>query len=202
MTHTPPPPPQDPHLEHWETTPKQPRRWRRRALHAVAYVAVFVVGTAIGTTAQPEPEVVTQTETVTETEQVEVPGEVPQDELDALAEREQAVAEAESDVAAREEAVAAAEVEVEDREAAVAETEDEVAASSFGDGTHMVGDDIEPGTYTAPGGAFCYWERLSGTSGEFTDIIANDLGDSQHVVTVDGGDVAFSTDGCGEWSVQ
>ena len=48
-----------------------------------------------------------------------------------------------------------------------------------GAGVWRVGDEVEPGTYvtTAPDGALehCYWARLSGFSGDFDDLIANDL---------------------------
>jgi hypothetical protein len=40
-------------------------------------------------------------------------------------------------------------------------------AFSFGDGTYRVGPaGVPAGTYKAPGGGSCYWERLSGFSGE------------------------------------
>ncbi|MGH8791205.1 MAG: hypothetical protein ACRDXX_00965 [Stackebrandtia sp.] len=77
-------------------------------------------------------------------------------------------------------------------------------AAISGDGTYMVGDDIEAGDYTATvpdDSTMCYWERLSGASGEFEDIIANDIADAgeQVRVTIEDGDEAFSTSGCGAW---
>lgn len=42
MTHTPPPPPQDPHLEHWEPAPS-PRRWPHVAAYTVLIAAVIVL---------------------------------------------------------------------------------------------------------------------------------------------------------------
>lgn len=74
------------------------------------------------------------------------------------------------------------------------------AEFDFEDGTHAVGDDIDPGTYRGEGGPFCYWERLSGFGGEFEDIIANGTGDYSHVVTIDDGDAGFSSEGCGGWT--
>lgn len=63
---------------------------------------------------------------------------------------------------------------VEESEAEPVEVGDEVGA-----GVWRVGEEVEPGTYvtTAPDGTFggCYWARLSGFSGDFDDIIANDL---------------------------
>lgn len=38
-------------------------------------------------------------------------------------------------------------------------------ATAFGPGVYTVGTDIQPGTYSAPGGSNCYWERLSSLSG-------------------------------------
>lgn len=63
------------------------------------------------------------------------------------------------------------------------------------DGTYLVGTDIKPGTYKAPGSELCYWARLK-TGG---DIIDNHLGEGQAVVTIKKTDKAFETTGCGEW---
>lgn len=69
----------------------------------------------------------------------------------------------------------------------------------FGDGTHIVGEDIKPGTYrsTASGG-LCYWARLSGFSGELDDILANGS-QSPEIVTISDSDTGFQTQGCGQW---
>jgi hypothetical protein len=74
------------------------------------------------------------------------------------------------------------------------------APAGFGDGTHVVGQDIDPGRYSAPGGEFCYWERLSGFSGELDDIIANGLSEGPVVIEIGSGDAGFSTNGCGTWT--
>ena len=72
----------------------------------------------------------------------------------------------------------------------------------FGNGTHLVGTDIEPGTYRADAGAAgCYWERLSGLGGDFDDIIANEMVDEgSAIVTIAPADRAFRSDGCARWS--
>ncbi len=44
------------------------------------------------------------------------------------------------------------------------------------DGTWSIPEEVAAGTYSAPGGESCYWERLGGFSGDFDDIIANDFG--------------------------
>ncbi len=68
----------------------------------------------------------------------------------------------------------------------------------FGDGTHLVGVDIEPGLYRASGSgrSFCRWERLSGLGGEFGDTIG--VGTSQ-LVEIKRSDKAFKVTGCGSW---
>jgi hypothetical protein len=76
-----------------------------------------------------------------------------------------------------------------------------VPATSFGDGTWAVGVDIAPGTYRAPGGVGCQWERLSefgavGTSG----VIASDRPTSQTTVTIAPTDKGFSSSHCGRWT--
>ncbi|MEQ8717705.1 MAG: hypothetical protein RIE08_08850 [Acidimicrobiales bacterium] len=68
-----------------------------------------------------------------------------------------------------------------------------------GSGTFSVGVDVTPGTYFATGTDGCYWARLSGFSGDFDDIIANDFGSGQRVVAIAGGDVGFETSRCGTW---
>lgn len=72
----------------------------------------------------------------------------------------------------------------------------------FGDGQYRVGTDIAPGTYVAPGGRACYWERQATFGGgSLGDIIANDLSSGgQVVVTIAASDVGFETDGCGTWA--
>jgi len=74
---------------------------------------------------------------------------------------------------------------------------------TFGDGTYRVGADIPAATYRAPsvsGG--CYWERLSGFSGQFGDIIANEFTDAPDIVTISPTDAGFSSQGCGTWTAN
>ena len=72
------------------------------------------------------------------------------------------------------------------------------AVNKIGVGAHLVGEDIEPGIYMGQAGAgileSCYWERLSGLSGEFSDLIANENSVGQFYVEVLAADVALSTD--------
>lgn len=70
----------------------------------------------------------------------------------------------------------------------------------FADGTYLVGVDIAPGTWRAPGGGDCYWQRLSGFGGTLDEIIANDDPNGSVIVTIAPGDTGFSSSGCGSWS--
>ncbi|MEN2744090.1 hypothetical protein [Sinomonas halotolerans] len=69
-----------------------------------------------------------------------------------------------------------------------------------GDGTYRVGTHIKPGLYKSAGGSFCYWARLSGFSGRFSDIRANEIASGVTYVQILPGDVGFETDGCGAWT--
>ena len=74
-------------------------------------------------------------------------------------------------------------------------------ATTFGDGVHVVGTDIAPGTYrnsSSSGG--CYWERLSGFGGTLDEIIANEFAEHRQLVTIEGTDVGFSSEDCGTWT--
>lgn len=73
---------------------------------------------------------------------------------------------------------------------------------TFGAGTHIVGVDVPPDTYRNSGfSPGCYWERLSGFSGELSDIIANNFTTIGQIVEIEPSDVGFrSTSDCGTWS--
>jgi putative cell wall-binding protein len=71
----------------------------------------------------------------------------------------------------------------------------------FADGTYKIGEDIPAGTYrTRREPEFCYWERLSGFSGEFKDIEANGASTYNQVVTILPDDAGFKTKDCGIWT--
>jgi hypothetical protein len=65
----------------------------------------------------------------------------------------------------------------------------------------LVGRDLEPGRYTATGFEFCYWERLSGLSGELDEVIVNDIPNSRAIVEIPPTDVAFDSVDCGDWTL-
>ena len=64
-------------------------------------------------------------------------------------------------------------------------------------GVYLIGRDIVPGTYQGEAGTgtldSCYWARLSGVSGEFSDLIANDIAVGPYFVRVENSDFALST---------
>lgn len=74
--------------------------------------------------------------------------------------------------------------------------------TTFGNGMYLVGTQVEAGTYQAPGGSNCYYERRSDTAADLNGIIANEWSpdNSQQIVTIDPSDVAFKTKGCGTWT--
>jgi hypothetical protein len=76
--------------------------------------------------------------------------------------------------------------------------------TTFGPGTYVVGTDIPAGTYRNSGfSAGCYWERLSGFSGDLGDIIANDFTNINQIVDIAPSDAGFHADTeCGNWTNQ
>lgn len=74
-------------------------------------------------------------------------------------------------------------------------------APGFGDGIYRIGVNIGAGTYrTRSNVSGCYWERLSGFSGSFDDIISNDFTNVSAIVTISPRDKGFHTSGCGNWT--
>lgn len=73
------------------------------------------------------------------------------------------------------------------------------------DGLFVVGQQIAPGTYVAPGGNECYFERRSddnvfeqvGTLG--WQYFYGEAFGGQKVITITAGDTHFYTEGCGTW---
>lgn len=76
-------------------------------------------------------------------------------------------------------------------------------ATSFTDGTFLVGTDVEPGTYKTPGddlGLGCYWERAADDTGSMDAIIANNYSTGPDRVTVASGEVFKTSGGC-DWKL-
>jgi hypothetical protein len=72
---------------------------------------------------------------------------------------------------------------------------------TFGPGTYVVGSDIVPGTYEAPGGADCYWRRLGGFSAGCDELLAIENMSSPGHVVIEETDVGFESTSCGTWSL-
>ena len=78
----------------------------------------------------------------------------------------------------------------------------EIKKNSFsGDGTYIVGEDINPGTYRAeasPSGN-CYYERLNDLEGNIDSIITNENTSGPVVLNVAPSDYAIQVSGCAEF---
>ena len=72
--------------------------------------------------------------------------------------------------------------------------------TSFGDGGYAIGIDIAPGTYSAPGGSYCYWEQDSDFLGTDNSIISNDMPSGPVTVQLAANAVRFVGQGCGTWT--
>jgi hypothetical protein len=83
-----------------------------------------------------------------------------------------------------------------------ATAEPDSPATSFGDGSHVVGTDIEPGTYRSSASTTtsdsCFWQRQSGFG--MSNAIASRLVNNQTVVTIVDSDAGFFSQNCGTWS--
>ncbi len=84
---------------------------------------------------------------------------------------------------------------VKKRESAAQGAERQAAANSFeGDGTYIVGEDVQPGTYKSSGGDLCYWARLDSDD----EIIDNDVTQGgSSVLTIRASDAQIKVSGCG-----
>ena len=70
---------------------------------------------------------------------------------------------------------------------------------NFRKGTHIVGEDIEPGLYRTEG-EVTYWARLSGFSGEISEVLANEaFQDGPIIVEILKTDKGFESQGAGLW---
>jgi hypothetical protein len=67
----------------------------------------------------------------------------------------------------------------------------------------VVGEDIEPGTYTSQGGRdehLCTWARVRGFSGQRDDVVQSGTSAGPVTVTIQAADKGFVTGWCGEWT--
>ena len=72
---------------------------------------------------------------------------------------------------------------------------------AFGDGTYLVGVDITPGLYRAPGvpGTQLAWARLRSAQGTDDDVIAGYQGSAPGLVEIINQDFAFWSQNSGGW---
>jgi hypothetical protein len=77
-------------------------------------------------------------------------------------------------------------------------------SGAFGEGTFIVGDEIQPGRYQAmtDENGLCYWARLKDDTGDFDSIIANNGTSGRASVTIKPSDGAFESSGCTRWTRQ
>ena len=70
--------------------------------------------------------------------------------------------------------------------------------NSLDPGMYQVGSDIQPGIYAGMAGTdvtgSCYWARLSGASGDFSELIANENAIGQFYVEIQPSDKYFKVD--------
>ena len=73
--------------------------------------------------------------------------------------------------------------------------------SEFGEGTYIVGTDLDAGEYLAAGGVGCEWARLAGFAATDEEVLDRGFGDraTQPRVTIAASDVGFTSGGCGVW---
>lgn len=74
-------------------------------------------------------------------------------------------------------------------------------SQSFGDGTHVVGQEIQPGIYRAPGGESCQWYRLPDLSSGIRKALASGFMALKPTVEVLSTDKAFKANNCGTWEL-
>ena len=162
------------------------------------------MGTTLGAaSADPEPEIVTETET--ETEEVEVPPADLEEQRQAADERNSELDAREDELDTRASDLDTRKEELDTREEEISTQEMEVEENTIpGTGVYIVGEDIAAGTYSTEVTSLnCYWARLSGTGGDLDDIITNNnVSEGQALVTIAESDVAFETNGCGEWTLR
>ncbi len=73
--------------------------------------------------------------------------------------------------------------------------------NTMGPGAWQVGVEITPGRWATDAAVNdCYWERLSGFSGEFRQLIANDFTSGRVVVDISSSDAGFNSSRCGNWT--
>lgn len=167
-------------------SPKPRRRW---VPWVVAGLIGLIVGVALGGGTEVQTETTTEATTVAETTTVTQPASTA--ELDEVKDR---LSDARAKLKTTKSKQSDARSELSDLQGQVSTAE---AGRFDGDGTYVVGEDIQPGTYRAAAQDGCYWARLSSLN--TSDIIDNDNATGPVVVEVQAGDKAFLASGCSEF---
>ncbi|XAS62767.1 hypothetical protein VUN84_10510 [Micrococcaceae bacterium Sec5.8] len=187
---------------------------KKRALLAVAAIALLAGGTVLGTTL-PDPRssdayvalAGEEAAAKSERDSAQSNYQSVKSKYDTLqngnAAREAKLTARESEVGKVDAAVKTADAAVKKREEAVTGAEKTKAANTIADGTWTVGKDLEAGTYraTADVESSCYW-GIYATGSNGSTIIDNDLpGGGRPSVALSGGQ-DFKSSRCGKWEKQ
>ncbi|MCB5281886.1 MULTISPECIES: hypothetical protein [unclassified Arthrobacter] len=187
---------------------------KKRALLAVAAIALLAGGTVLGTTL-PDPRssdaylalAGEEAAAKSERDSAQTDYQSMKSKYDTLqngnAAREAKLTAREFEVGKADAAVKTADTAVKIREDAVTGAEKTKAANTIADGTWTVGKDLEAGTYraTADVGSSCYW-GIYATGSNGSTIIDNDLpGGGRPSVALSGGQ-DFKSSRCGKWEKQ
>lgn len=68
--------------------------------------------------------------------------------------------------------------------------------TTVGNGTYLVGTDMEAGSYRSPGSNMCYYARLHANNGALGDIIENNVGSGPQRFTANDGEFVRISGGC------
>jgi hypothetical protein len=173
---SPPPPPPPPAAE-----PTKKPWWKRWwGITAIVVVVIAVLGSLGDDTTTEDPDQTAATGT---------PTEEPAEDTETDESTEDAATETAEETEP---------AETEEAEEEPTEEEPPGPEPVFANGTHVVGEDIEPGIYRSDGTSMCYWARLSGFSGDLDDIITNG-NNPLAIVEVKADDAGFESTGCGDW---
>jgi TolA-binding protein len=185
-----------------------PRSWL--AVAAVVALALFGAGAGVGAVANSgadeQARLQAQLEQTRE-ELAETSGELDEVRADrnrlsreqiSVRSREQGLAGRQQELDQRQQELDGLAAALEQREADVGQAEETQRRNQIpGDGTFLVGDEIQPGRYRSAGGDGrpCYVARLSNLTGD-DDIIDNELSEGPVVIDVRSSDEAVRTNGC------
>ncbi|GAA1821640.1 hypothetical protein GCM10009771_21540 [Nesterenkonia flava] len=136
---------------------------------------------------------ITGTVVVTDVQEIEVEPADMDDRRAALDERDKELDERDRELVAWAEELEEHEAELDARNDTITTAEREIEENAIpGAGMYLVGTDIQPGTYYTNADR-CYWARLSGFSGNLSDILANGNTRGTTYVTIAPTDTAFET---------